>query len=136
VTFCTGEAHTHATNISDFRLTGSDLHERGLGVSILTFNTPAGDQKKVIKPEEKWTELRLLGSGPDSVASKLNALAAAGGITITVNTAGGPVTRPLDPAAQILTLDMQVHAGHGTMVEYVDANEVNAYRSRQDGLKF
>jgi hypothetical protein len=67
----------HAGDIRDFRLTGSDLHERGLGVSILTFATPVGDQNKVIKPEEKWTEQRLLGSGPDSVASKLNALAAA-----------------------------------------------------------
>jgi hypothetical protein len=121
----------NADDIREFRLTGSDLHERGLGVSILTFATPTGDQQKVIKPEEKWTEQRLLGSGPDSVASRLNALAATGGITITVNTDRGPVTRQLDPAAQIRTLDMQIHEGHGTMVERVDGVQVEKLKPEE-----
>jgi hypothetical protein len=115
----------NADNLSDFELTGSDLHERGLGVSIITFSTPTGDQKKVIKPEEKWTEQRLLGCSPDSAASKLNDLVAQGGVTITIRSAGNlRETRVLSPMVRIRTLDMQVQDKHGTMVEYIEPRKV------------
>lgn len=112
-----------ATSVRKVRLTGSDLHERGMGVSIVTFIVDGAEQTVIIKPDERWAEYALLGKREGSVAEELNRFAEEG--KIRVKEPGGDF-RLLEK--KIRTIAMQVEQGHGTMVEYVKHIQVNAVR--------
>lgn len=112
-----------AETVSEVQLTGSDLHERGIGVVIATFMSKTGVQTRVLKPEEKWAEYGLLRATPDeeaiqgqeSLAEYLNGLAKAKQIAV-VQPDG--TLKALE--SEIRTIKMQVARGHGTMVEMVE----------------
>ncbi len=99
--------------ITSISLTGSDLHENGLGVMFVRFNkdnaglnadySAAGDHELVVKPEERVLEQRLFGTEDDSLAKTINA---------QVGLAG---------PAQIATYKQKVDAGFGTLCEKVVA---------------
>ncbi len=101
--------------ITSITLTGSDLHESGLGVMFVKFNkTNAGgnvdypeakEHELVVKPEERVLEQKLFGPQAESLAS-------------TVNTGVG-----LAGPAQITTYKQQVDAGFGTLCEKVVATQ-------------
>lgn len=111
-----------ATSVSGIELTGSDLHERGIGVILVTYQTGAGEQEKVLKPEEKWAEYGLLrktpadeaAGGRESVAEHLNRLVREGKVGVRQPEGG---FLPLN--GEIRTIDLQIAQGHGTMVERV-----------------
>lgn len=97
--------------VKSLKLTGSDLHESGLGVMFVTFNKPAGghagyttagDHDVVVKPEARSLEKALFGTGPGSLASKVNAA-----VKIT----------KLDD--QLTTYKQDVDARYGTLCERV-----------------
>lgn len=120
-----------AAKVRDIQLTGSDLHERGIGVVIVTFVTGAGEQKKVLKPELKQAEYELLGKAPEgakdsekSVAERLNDFAREGGIK-----AGKPDDGLLPVTGEIRTLDIQLSRDHGTMVEMVEHVQIQELKS-------
>lgn len=129
-----------ATSVKEVELTGSDYHERGIGVIIVTYKTDAGDQKKVLKPEEKWAEYELLrktpaaeaAAGKESVAERLNKLVDEH--KVRVLQADG--TQRALSGCKIRTIDMQVEKGHGTMVEFtehVQENQLLEYAQAMPG---
>ena len=113
----------HAVHINKVVLTGSDLHERGIGVVIVSYEVNAGTQTKVLKPDERWAEYKLLRKTPEdkrqtegeSIAEQLNRLASEGKIR-----ARGPDNEWRAVQGQIRTLEMRIAKGHGTMEEYVE----------------
>lgn len=118
-----------ATEITAFEATGSDLHERGLGVNIVTYKTGKGEEKKVIKPEVKSVEYRLLAKSADGAADKDKSFAELFNRAIDQNRIliDGKTIKEMEidgksavATPHIRTLDMQIDARHGTMVEYVN----------------
>lgn len=97
------------------QLTGSELHDRGLGVAIATWSydhgPPAGPAvwRTVLKPDDRSFEQALLG-GEHSVAGELNRRAGL-------------------KSHRVQTLDMQVSPAHGSMVEYVESGLGQAIQS-------
>jgi hypothetical protein len=101
--------------ITSIKLTGSDLHEAGLGVMFVKFNKrhagknvdyrAAGEHELVVKPEERILEQKLFGPQAESLAS-------------TINTEVG-----LAGPAQIATYKQKVDAGFGTLCEKVVATQ-------------
>jgi hypothetical protein len=96
--------------VSALTLTGSDLHEYGLGAMFVTFNKPAGGHpdynaagahQVVIKPEARGLERALFGTQAGSLANEVNA---------TVGLAGND---------QITTYFQDVHARYGTLCQKV-----------------
>lgn len=97
--------------VKSLKLTGSDLHEEGLGVMFVTFNKPAGghgdyaaagDHEVVIKPEARALEQALFGTHADSLANTVNRVAR--------------ITKVKD---QLATYKQDVDARFGTLCEKV-----------------
>ena len=100
--------------VTALTLTGSDLHEFGLGAMFVTFNKPAGGHANynaagahqvVIKPENRGLERELFGTQAGSLASEVNA---------TVGLVGND---------QITTYFQDVHARYGTLCQRVVATQ-------------
>jgi len=88
--------------ITSIEMSGSDLHEAGLGVMFVTFNfkKPDGgnaDYEVVVKPEERDLEEKLFGTQNDSLAKEINT---------SVGLAG---------PNEIATYKQQVEVGFGTL---------------------
>lgn len=99
----------HGLVVSQVDLTGSEMHDRGLGVAIVIWSASIvvnGDVSEamwraVLKPDDRSFEAALL-SGEGSVAGQMNSAAELG-------------------HAGVRTVDMSATAAHGTMTEYVGA---------------
>ncbi|GEM_PF-2656234 len=100
--------------ITEIKLSGSDLHEHGLGVMFLKFNKPlggppeynaAGTHEMVFKPEDRELEEGMFGTQNDSLANYLNT---------EVGLAGND---------QITTYKQKVAPGLGTLCEKVVATQ-------------
>ena len=61
---------TRDKDVKKIDLTDSDVHCRGVGVCIITYNTPEGEKKCVIKPEDKSLENAIYGTDENSLAAK------------------------------------------------------------------
>ena len=103
-------------NIDSIELTGSDLHEKGLGVMFVKFTKPAGgnadypDAKTyelVVKPDERILEEKLFGPQAGSLASTINSQVALAG------------------PEQIATYKQKVESGVGTLCEKVVATRAD-----------
>jgi hypothetical protein len=100
--------------ITSVELTGSDLHERGLGAAVVNFTKPnvnvgpfpnQTNVKVVIKPEERALEKEMLGSQPTSLAKRITALAG------------------LDAAHEIPTIIMETHAKYGSLIKFIQGQQ-------------
>lgn len=107
----------NAEGVKCIKLSNSDLHNRGLGVSFVTYITKKeglfkADQTvvKVIKPEDKSLEKALLGK-TESLAQKLNEKQ----ISANGRNLNGNIT----------TLDIQTSTDHGSMVEFFEGEQID-----------
>ncbi|RGY96559.1 hypothetical protein [Clostridium sp. AM58-1XD] len=101
-------AHLNAAAVTEIIFTESDLHDRGLGASIVTYKTGLlSSVKKVIKPDNRSIDRSLLGSQPGSLANQFNRL------PLTVD----GDTRPL--GGQVRTRTIDVSGSHGSMEEFI-----------------
>lgn len=86
------------------QLTGSDLHDRGLGVAEVHFDRVVNGRMeivhKMVKPEDRSIERDLLGTG-NSLASQLN--------------------QQLPRTRRVQTIGMETDAVHGTLMDYVES---------------
>lgn len=87
-------------------LTGSDIHERGLGVTKLDYQFLDSAHKTqhhavMLKPDDRSFERKLLGSSTNSVAQKLNSKAELGADGIEI-------------------VPMKTSKEHGTVASYVE----------------
>jgi len=97
--------------VSRLTLTGSDLHESGLGTVLIDFQKPQGgpspfkgtSAEVVIKPESRDFEAAVLGTG--GVASQLNAAA------------------NLTQAEGVQTFDMMSDRAHGALIARIQGVE-------------
>lgn len=103
-------ADWRAVRITGIRLTGSDLHETGLGAMFVTFTKPAGGHadysgtgpyEVVIKPEARKLEQELFGDHDHSLANDVSDIVGLAGVD------------------RITTYRQEVHDRYGTMCEKV-----------------
>ncbi|BDD06447.1 eCIS core domain-containing protein [Aureibacter tunicatorum] len=97
--------------IKSISLSGSDLHDSGLGVMFVKFNKAnagggadyhaAGDHEVVVKPENRDLEHKFFGTEENSLANTINE------------------TLELDNADKLATYKQKVHANFGSMCEKV-----------------
>jgi hypothetical protein len=107
--------------VTDVRLTGSDLHARGLGAVFVDFRKPRGGMvgyegeavTAVIKPEDRSIEKALFGVEATSLAGRLERLAGLGA------------------AESIGRIRMRTHALHGSLIEYVRGAPASGFDQRQ-----
>ena len=102
--------------ITSIKMSGSDLHESGLGVMFVKFTKPigghpdydaAGEHEVVIKPEARMLEKALFGTQNESLANQINAAVG------------------LAPNDQITTYKQDVNANYGTLCEKVAATQAD-----------
>ncbi len=104
--------------ITKIKLTGSDLHEEGLGAMFVGFTKPAGPPGSkfasktnftaVVKSEDKALENALFGKGERSLAHRINRMAG------------------LDPATEAITrFKMETSAQYGSLIEKVRASQLD-----------
>ena len=101
--------------ITSIKISGSDLHENGLGVMFVTFDkhkvgghadyNAAQAYEVVVKPEERFLEQKLFGTQPTSLAN-------------TINTGVG-----LAGPNQLTTYKQMAETGFGTLCEKVVATQ-------------
>jgi hypothetical protein len=110
-------------NISNVELTGSDLHEKGLGVAIVTFKpndegllggSDLSIIKVVIKPEDRALEKNLLGSEGTSLAQKINTICG------------------LDVNRQIQTIVMETHSNYGSMIQFIEGQQAKEFHGHEN----
>lgn len=108
-------ATLNATEVLDFKLRGSDMHDRGLGVAIVTFKIDDNPVKWVIKPDDRSFEQKLFGTQEGSAANQFNQLAETGAVKAGEDTLHGRVT----------TFDIRVKQGRGSLIQFIDGQEVS-----------
>ena len=102
-------------------LTDSDVHCRGVGVCIVTYE---GGKRCVIKPEDKSLEKAIYGKDENSLAEKYEKIIY-----------GKDENSLADKFEKVGTLDIQVSPEnnfHGSRVEYYDHSEFDTIRCRCD----
>ena len=105
--------------ITKIELTGSDLHDKGLGAMFVTFRlnhvTPTGgnDITFVLKPEDKTLEKALFGKEKDSLANQINMMA------------------HLSAEEAISTFEMHTSEGYGSLVEKVEGVQPDTFKHPQ-----
>lgn len=114
-------------NITSVELTGSDLHDEGLGAVFVTFTKPLGpidhtfadktNFKVVIKPEDRALEKALFGTEETSLASRVNEMAG------------------LDPDEAITTFKMETSANYGAILEFVRGVQPDTFEHPQPPSK-
>jgi len=101
------------------RLSGSDLHDEGLGAAFVDFTKPPGgggmyrdktNFTAVLKPENRAIEKRLFGTEDTSLASRINVMAGLQGEGVDVDRAIGRIK-------------MQTHAAHGSLIEFIEGTQ-------------
>ena len=98
-------------DITSISLTGSDLHDEGLGAVIVEFHKPEGGNdlfpeeeiKVVIKPESRELEKSLLGSQEGSLVNEINEYIRAGD--------------------EIQTIKMESSDEHGSIIEFISGQQ-------------
>lgn len=110
--------------VVSIKLSGSDLHDEGLGAMFVKFNKPVGPLNAkfaaetaltvVIKPEDKSLEKALFGSEATSLANPVNRL-------------GG-----LDDES-ISSIRMETSAQHGSLIEFVRGAPADSFDHPQPG---
>lgn len=99
-------------HVSNIRLTDSDLHFRGIGVCIVTFDN---NEKLVIKPGDKSFEKIVYGNDDDSIASQYN------------NIFGKNIGRLKIRRGT----DLQETREHGSAIEYFEHEDIDKNKSFQ-----
>ncbi|MFK7764593.1 MAG: hypothetical protein AB8B62_15135 [Roseobacter sp.] len=105
--------------ITGIRLTGSDLHEEGLGAVFVDFTKPAGpighkfaaetNLTLIIKSEDKSLEKELFGSEDGSLANQINDMA------------------NLNPAEALSTFRMETSHAYGSLIEMVHGVQADTF---------
>jgi hypothetical protein len=113
-------ANCHVTEI---KLEGSDLHDKGLGAVFVTFLKPLGrglfpDKTNftvVLKPEDRNIEKSLFGTQNTSLSSQVNQHV---GLT--------------DDDDAITQIRMETHANYGSIIEFVNGQQAKAINGTGD----
>ncbi|MCR4997069.1 MAG: hypothetical protein K6A61_07190 [Butyrivibrio sp.] len=93
-----------AVCLKGFELDASDLHERGLGVCIITLGLREGEEKYVIKPDKREFEHALLNPEEGFVRC----------FNEKVSDNGG------EAECKVIPIKMETDEKHGTLVEFID----------------
>lgn len=106
-------------SINDIELTGSDLHDEGLGAIFVTFTKPQGPVGHqyendtnftiIIKSEDKSLENALFGTESTSLAKKVNTMA------------------NLNPDEAISTFRMKTSQNYGSIIEKVAGVQADSF---------
>ncbi len=106
-------------SIDKIELTGSDLHDEGLGAIFVTFSKPTGPSghkfenqtnfKVLIKSEDKALENALFGTENTSLANRVNAMTG------------------LKPEEAITTFKMETSANYGSIIEFVRGARADSF---------
>ena len=117
-----GDELDPAAVLESLSLDGSDLHEEGLGVAMVTYRKDGGFNGNlgakyapnnedtidvVIKPEDKSLEKNLLGSENTSVVNQINQIAG-----LNPNVGDAP-----EDSKKLTSLRMDTTVDHGSMIE-------------------
>ena len=111
--------------ITGIRLSGSDLHEEGLGAVFVDFTKPRGPEghkfkeetelKLIIKSEDKSLEKGLFGTEDGSLANQLNSMA-------KLNS-----NPELGPTEALTTFRMETSQAYGSLIEMVNGVQPDTF---------
>ncbi len=114
--------------VLQIKLTGSDLHDKGLGAAFVTFELYGTDgpftKEVVIKPENRDIEESLLADSggaadvPESLAEKFNRE------QWSIRDERGEEPRELEGQGRINTIKMKASGEYGTLIEKIVGNEI------------
>lgn len=111
--------------VTSIKLSGSDLHGKGLGAAFVEFDKAVGagnvfkdknHVKVVLKPEDRSIEKSLLGNQDKSLANKMNRLAGL-------------------KSNRLRTIEMETHDEYGSIIEFIEGTQAQNLSTNTNAYK-